>query len=310
MKAVRIHKKGGPEQLIFEDAPIPQLRPGDALVRVHALSITPTELTWSTTYTSKDGSSRLPTIPGHDLSGTIESLAPGTNTVKPGEAVYALTDFWRDGTAAEYVAVRAEDLAPKPRTLDFEQAASVPLSCLTAWQALFHHAGLSRGRSVLIHGGAGGVGSFAVQLAHWRGARVIATGSKSNMKFLSGLGADEVIDHNAVRFEDKVHNLDVVLDNVGGDTLARSWGVLRMGGALVTIVGDAPAETAAKYRVRGVSFIVEPNRAQLIEIGNLVDEGSIRPVIANVYPIQQVRKAFEQSAGGHTRGKIVLRIQD
>ena len=238
MKAVRMHKKGGPEELIYEDAPKPAPGTGDALVRVYACAITPYELSWSATYTTRDGGDRLPSIPGHELSGVVETVAPDVTDVMPGDAVYALTDFWRDGAAADYVVVRAGDLAPKPTNLTHTQAAAVPLSALTAWQALFDHADLSTGQRVLIHGAGGGVGTYAVQLARWRGAHVIGTARQNDTPFLRELGADEVIDYTAVRFEEKVRDLDVVLDTVGGDTLERSWQVLRPGGVLVTIAGE------------------------------------------------------------------------
>src|SRR5262252_3471871 len=230
MKSVRMHKRGGPQDLLYEDAPKPQPGPGDALVRVYACAITPTELSWTETYTSSDGADRLPSIPGHELSGVVETVTPDVAAIRSGEAVYALTDFSRDGAAADYIAVRARDLAPKPRNLSHTQAAAVPLSALTAWQGLFDHAGLARGQRVLIHGAAGGVGTYAVQLARRRGAYVIGTSRADNAAFLRSLGVSEVIDYTAVRFEDKVRDADVVLDTVGADTLERSWGVLRHGG--------------------------------------------------------------------------------
>ncbi|MGE5443788.1 MAG: NADP-dependent oxidoreductase [Ignavibacteriales bacterium] len=310
MKAVRIHKRGGAEQLIYEEAPKPTPGTGDALIRVHACAITPTELSWSATYTTRDGVERLPSIPGHELSGVVETVAPGVIDPKIGEAVYALTDFWRDGAAAEYVVVHARDLAPKPTSLSHTEAAAVPLSALTAWQALVIHARLSRGQRVLIHGAAGGVGSYAVQMAHWCGAHVIGTARADNAGFLRDLGADEVIDYTAVRFEDKVRDLDVVLDTVGGDTLERSWRVLRKGGVLVTIAGSAPADKAAQYEVRGIDFIVEPSREQLIEIACLIEAGELRPIIEATFPLEEAREAFELGLSGHNRGKLVLRVAE
>lgn len=227
MKAVRLHARGGPEQLVYEDAPQPQLEPGDALVRVYATAITRTELTWDQTYQNPDGSPRIPTIPGHELSGVIEFVPTGVRDLGPGDAVYGLADFLRNGAAAEYIAVRASNLALKPRTIDHVHSAAVTLSGLTAWQALYTHGGLRQGQKVLIHGGAGGVGTFAVQLAHLRGAHVITTSSGANLDFLRGLGADETIDYTKTRFEDKLRDIDVVLDAVGGDTVQRSWQVLR-----------------------------------------------------------------------------------
>ena len=175
MKAIRMHARGGPELLAYEDAPQPALQPGDALVRVVATSITKTELTWDETYSDCDGRPRIPTIPGHEFAGIVDALAPQAADVRVGDAVYALSSFCRNGSAAEFIAIRAADLAPKPRSLNFEQAAAVPLAGLTAWQALFDHAQIERGARVLIHGAAGGVGTYAVQLAKWKGAEVIAT---------------------------------------------------------------------------------------------------------------------------------------
>lgn len=310
MKAVRLHRRGGPEQLTYEDAPKPTPGAGDALVRVHACAITPTELSWGATYTTREGVERLPTIPGHELSGVAEVVAPGVNAPKVGAAVYGLTDFWRDGGAAEYIVVRAADLAPKPTNLSHTQAAAVPLSALTAWQALFDHASLASGQRVLIHAAAGGVGTYAVQLAHGRGAHVIGTARAVNAGFLRDLGADEVIDYAAVRFEDRVRDVDVVLDSVGGDTLERSWGVLRKGGVLVTIADSASPEKAAQYGVRGVDFIVEPSGAQLIEIAHLIEAGTLRVIVEATFPLPDARAAFEQGLRGHNRGKLVLRIAE
>jgi len=284
------------------------LEEGDALVRVHACAITPTELTWSALYTTLAGDDRIPCIPGHELSGVVEAVAGEGADVKAGDAVYGLTDFWRDGAAADYVAVRAADLAPKPANLTHVQAAAIPLSGLTAWQAFFDHANLAAGQRVLIQGAAGGVGTFAVQLARWRGAHVIATASASAASLLRELGADEVIDYTAVRFEDVVQDVDVVLDNVGGETLERSWGALRRGGTLVTVAGDAPAETAARYGARGVDFIVTPSRPELIEIARLVEVGKLRTIIAATFPLERAREAFERGLSGHNRGKIVLQV--
>lgn len=306
MKAVRLHTRGGPEQLVYEDAPTPTPSPGDALVRVHACAITRDELTWGTTYTDDQGRERLPTIPGHEISGVVEAVAAGVSDLKAGAAVYGLTDFRRDGGAAEYMLVRAADLAPKPATLGHVEAAAVPLAALTAWQALFDHANLTRGQRVLIHAAAGGVGTYAVQLAHWCGAYVIGTARAANAAFLRGLGADEVIDYTVVRFEERVRDIDVVLDSVGGETLARSWGVLRRGATLVTIADSAPADTAARYGVRGVEFIVAPNRNELVEIARLIDGGALRPIVQETFALPDTRQAFERSAPGHNRGKVVL----
>jgi NADPH:quinone reductase-like Zn-dependent oxidoreductase len=309
MKAIRMHSRGGPESLVYEDAPEPSTGEGDALVRVRAAGITPTEFTWSSTFTTVDRRDRLPIIPSFEVAGVVERMASGESSPSPGGAVYGLLNFWRDGAAAEYVAAKASDLAPKPESLDFVQAAAVPLSGLTAWQGLFDHAGLSQGDRVLIHGAGGGVGTFAVQLAKWKGARIAATCSKFNADLARELGADEVIDYEKERFEE-AGDFDAVLDTVGGDTLERSWGVLRKGGTLVTIVDDAPKDKAESFGVRGVSMIVQPNQAQLVEISNLVDNGKVRPIVSGVFPLSEARQAYEKGLAGHSRGKLVLKIGD
>ena len=312
MKAVRLHREGGPEQLVYEDAPEPELGAGDALIRVHATGITPAELTWADTYRNCDGSERLPAIPGHEVSGIVESVANGVSDVSIGDEVYGLTSFCRDGAAAEYVAVLANDLALKPKTLDLVQAAAVPLSALTVWQAFFDHAHLAPGQRVLIHGAAGGVGAFAVQIARWHGAYAVGTASADNRDFLLGLGANEVIDYQHVQFEQAVRDVDVVLDTIGGATRERSWQVLKPGGLLVSLPEPIPeGEVAAhgKRGRRGLFFIVKPDREQLGTIATLIDSGAVRPVIAETIPLAKARQAFERGVAGHTRGKLVLEVE-
>ena len=296
MKAVRTHGRGGPEQLFFEDAPLPEVRRGDVLLQVRATGITPTELTWDETYQNADGAPRIPSIPGHEVSGVVERMAPDVTDFRPGDEVYGLADFPRDGAAAEFAAVRAANLALKPRSIPHVQAAALPLSALTAWQALFEHAHLVAGQSVLIHGGAGGVGSLAVQLARWRRARVLATASARDTAFVRSLGADDVIDYHATRFDETLRDIDVVLDTIGGETRERSWRVLRKGGVLVTLVSPIPAGVAEQHGVRGIFFIVRGNRGQLDQICAFVDEGKLKPVIAEVLPLARAREAFELGA--------------
>ncbi len=308
MKAVRSHSRGGPETLVYEDAPEPHVQTGDALVRVHAAAITPTEFTWNSTWTGADGKDRRPIVPSFEVSGTVERVAAGVSDVKKGDAIYGLLSFWRDGAAAEYVAVRAADLAPKPASLDHVHAAAVPLSGLTAWQALFDHARVAKGDRVLVHGAAGGVGTFAIQFAHWHGAHVIGTASKRNAEFLTDLGADEVLDYASVRFEDAGRGVDAVIDTVGGETLDRSWGVPRPGGVVVTVAGDVAEAVAAKHGVRGVSMLVQPNRSQLTQIAGLIDAGTIRPIVEAVLPLPRAREAYERGLRGHNRGKLVLQV--
>ncbi|HEY4112036.1 NADP-dependent oxidoreductase [Puia sp.] len=314
MKAIRLHARGGPEQVVYEDAPMPTLQPGDALVRVLASGTTRDELVWDPTYTDEKGNSRTPTIPGHELCGIVEKLAPDiANAGKGdipvvGDAVYGLTSFFRDGTAAEYIAVKAADLAPKPKSINAVEAASIPLSALTAWQALFDRAQLRKGQRILIHGGAGGVGIFAVQMARWCGAHVIATAQTHNIDFVRSLGADELIDYKTSRFEDKVKNLDVIFDPIGGDTQRNSWPLLKRGGVLVSIAGESIEQPDPTLGVRGVFFIVKADRQQLIKIGQLLDNGVVKTIVSTILPLQEAGKAFEMAFSSGKRGKIVLSV--
>jgi NADPH:quinone reductase-like Zn-dependent oxidoreductase len=311
MKAVRIHGRGGPDHLVYEDAPPPHPGPGEVLVRAYAAGIIATELNWDETYHTTAGSPRVLPIPGRDLSGVVEEVGPGATTLVKGSEVYALLGYGRDGAQADYTIALPNELVPKPSTLDHVQAAAVPLSALTAWQALFGHAHLAAGQTVLIHGGAGGVGVFAVQLAHWAGAQVIATSSARNRDFLRELGANEIIDYTTTRFEAVAQGVDLVFDLVGGDTLQRSWQVIKPGGVLVSVVSPPPPAAVAKeHDVRFAWFVVEPNREQLLKIGALIEAGQLHPVIDTVFPLAEARQAYEQAAKGHTRGKIVLRVMD
>ncbi len=311
MKAIRIHGRGGPDHLVYEDAPQPHPGEGEVLVQVYAAGIIANELKWDETYQTTTGSPRDLPIPGRDLSGVVEEVGPGVTALVKGAEVYAMLGYGRDGAEADYTIALPNELAPKPGKLDHEQAAAVPLSALTAWQALFDQAHLAAGQTVLIQGGAGGVGVFAVQLAHWAGARVIATASARDRDFVRELGANEVIDYTTTRFEEVVHGVDLVFDMVGGDTLQRSWQVIQPGGLLVSIVSPQPlAGEGKEHDVRFAYFIVEPNRDELIRISELIDAGHLRPVIDTVYPLAQARQAYEQAAKGHTRGKIVLRVTE
>ncbi len=311
MKAIRIHGRGGPDHLVYEDAPQPHPGPGQVLIRVYATGIIANELKWDVTYQTTTASPRTRPIPGRDLSGEVEEVGPGVTHLAKGAKVYAMLGYGRDGAEADYTLALPSELAPKPTTLDPVQAAAVPLSALTAWQALFDHAHLGAGQTVLIHGGAGGVGVFAVQLARWAGARVIATASARNREFLRELGAKEIIDYTNIRFEEVVRGVDLVFDTVGGETLQRSWQVIKPGGALVSIVSPPPPALERKgLDVRFAYFIVEPNRDELVQIGELIDAGQLRPIIDMVFPLAQARQAYEQVIKGHTRGKTVLRVID
>lgn len=308
MKAIRIHAKGDVGQLVYEEAPLPALREGDVLVRVFASSFTKGELEWGDTYQNEDGSPRALPIPGHELAGVVERAGPGKVDLSPGDKVYGLTAFDRDGTLAEFVAVTGEFLAPLPAGLDYTMAAAVPLAGLTSWQALFDHGGLRRGQKVLIHGAAGGVGTYAVQLAKWAGATVIATASAADAGFLTGLGADEVIDHKKQSFDELVRDVDVVLDSVGGETRDRSWRTMRKGGILVTIAGPLNTGNQPPADRRGLFFVVAPSRKELSSLGVLLEKKTVKPIVRQTFPFEETKKAFESMINEHNRGKIVIRI--
>lgn len=305
MKAIRLHQAGGSESLRYEEAPKPSPTDNQVLVRVYAAAITPTEFAWYPTFHTPEGGNRpFPIILGHEFSGVVEAMGPTCTGLRNGDPVYGLNDWFMDGAQAEYCLTVPANIAPKPATLDHTQAAVVPISALTAWQALIERAQLSEGQRVLVHGGAGGVGSFAVQLARYKKTYVIATAS-ANTDFVKALGADEVIDYRTTPFETVVRDVDVVLDTVGGDTRHRSWELLKKGGRLVTVAADA--EGLNDSRARDAFFIVEPNRKQLIEISRLIDTGILRPIVGDVFSMDDVRQAYERKPG---RGKNVLRIAE
>jgi NADPH:quinone reductase-like Zn-dependent oxidoreductase len=276
------------------------------LVRVHATAITPTEFAWYPTFHTPEGGTRpFPIILGHEFSGVVDAIGPACMGVQVGDPVYGLSDWFIDGAQADYCLTVPANIAPKPASLDHTLAAAAPISALTAWQALIDRAQLSEGQRVLVHGAAGGVGSFAVQVARHKNAQVIATASKANADFVAALGADEVIDYRTTPFETVVRDVDVVLDTVGGETRDRSWGILSKSGRLVTIAADA--ERLTQPRVRDAFFIVEPKRVQLIEIACLIDAGVIRPIVDTVFAMEHFRLAYDQKP---VRGKHVLHIAE
>ncbi len=309
MKAIRIHRQDGAHALVYEDVPQPQPADEEVLVQVYATSVTPAELGWGATWKTNAGVDRSNPIPGHELSGIIAQVGPQVADLRVGQAVYEFTAFDRDGSEAEYMIARPAELAPKPASLDHVHTAAVPLAALTAWQALFDHAELAAGQTILIHGAAGGVGTFAVQLAHWAKARVIGVDAPWNRALLRELGCDEVIDYTTTRFEDVVRDADVVLDAVGaGDALDRSWGVLKKGGILISLARQPEVEQAEAHGVRAVFFIVQTNRAELARIGELIDAGQLKPLVSEVLPLAQAGQAYEHKQGGRTPGKIVLQV--
>src|SRR4051812_3321264 len=290
MRVVRLWAPGGPGQLAVEEAGRPCPGPGEALVRVHAAAITRDELQWPV--------DRLPAIPSYELAGVVEEVGPGV-AVAPGDEVFALTPFDRDGVAADYTALPVDLLTAKPRSLSRAESAAIPLPALTAWQGLFDYGRLAAGERVLIHGAAGAVGALAVQLARTRDAYVVGTAAAAQLGLVRELGAHEAVDA-ATGFEDAVAPVDLVFDTVGGERLRRSGAVLRRGGRLVSVAEEPPDG--------GEYFTVEPNRDQLWSIARLADAGQLRRPSVEIFPLASAREAFARSLERGRRGKVVLAV--
>jgi NADPH:quinone reductase-like Zn-dependent oxidoreductase len=308
MKAIVVHEYGGPEVLKYEDVPRPEPKENEALVRVIAAGVNPVDALIRSGKYAKFFGTTLPLIPGYDIAGIVEKTGAKITKLKAGDSIYAYV-LWGGGYAEYAVATEGEATA-KPKSLNYIEAAAVPLAALTAWQALIDTAKLSAGQTVLIHGGSGGVGSMAIQIAKARGAKVIATASTSNQELLKQLGADVAIDYTKTKFEDVAKDVDVVLDSVGRDTLARSYGVVRKGGIIATLVAEPDQAELDKHGIRGAAISVKPNASELAEITKLIEEKKIKPVVSQVLPLTEAVKAQEQAATHHTRGKIVLRVAD
>ena len=308
MKAVVAHEYGAPDVLKFEEVPRPEPKETEALVRVIASGVNPADpLTLSGKYAREFGT-HLPLIPGYDIAGIVEKTGVNVTKLKAGDAVYGYPTF--GGGWAEYVTVTEGEVAAKPASLNFVEAAAVPMGALTAWQALVDVAKLQPGQTILIHGGSGGVGSFAVQIAKARGARVIATASTANQDLLKQLGADVAIDYTKAKFEDVAKDVDAVLDPVGKETLARSYGVVKKGGIVMSLVARPDPAELEKRGIRGAAISVHPDAKDLAEIARLIDAGKIKPIVTQVLPLSEAITAQRQAATHHTRGKLVLRIAD
>jgi len=327
MMAVRAHTRGGPEQLVYEQAPVPVPQPGEALVTVHAAAITFAELTWDLSWTTADGRDRTPVIPSHEMSGTVAALGAGTSGVAPGDEVYGLIAFDRDGAAAEYVSMPATELTARPRSVSHQAAAALPLAALTAWQALVDHAALQAGERVLVHGGAGGVGHVAVQLALARGATVFATGTGASLDTIGRLGA-EPIDYRTTSVEDYVasatggEGFDVIFDAVGGATLDASFAAVRTyTGHVVSILGWG-THSLAPLSFRGATYsgvftllplLTGRGRAHhgeiLAEAAALAEAGRLTPIVdPDRYDLETVSDAHRAVESGKRQGKVVVRV--
>lgn len=333
MKAVRLHAFGGPEVLVYEDAPKPDVRPGEVLVRVKAIGLNPPD------WYLREGYKMLPpewqpqvsfpVILGTDISGVVEAVADDVRDFSVGDDVYAMVRFpsglaGQSRAYAEYVSVPAVELAHKPAGIDHHHAAGAPMSLLTAWQFLVelghdepnslqpyqHQPVPLEGKTVLVNGAAGGVGHFALQLAKWKGARVIAVASGEHESLVRQLGADQFIDYTRAKPEDVVRDLDLVVDAVGGPTTGRFLKILKRGGALFPIfpLGFNGADEAKRSEITVSATQVRSNGRQLEEVGRLLDDGTVRVVIDSSFPLREARKAHERAANGHIQGKIVLTV--
>ncbi|MGH2498424.1 MAG: NADP-dependent oxidoreductase [Ktedonobacteraceae bacterium] len=311
MRTVHFYAYGGPEQLVVEDVPRPEPQAGEVLVRVYAAGVNPIDWKIRKGMFKNFRPVPLPFTPGSELAGTVELLGLGVTAFQKGQAVYGRG---ARGAYAEYAVISADSLAQKPHNISFDQAASVPIGARTAWMALFNLADLQAGQQVLVHGAAGGVGNYAVQLAHWKGAHVIGTASFNNLEFVRSLGAETVIDYNTTPFEHVAHDVDVVIDTIGSEIQDRSWSLIKPGGILVAI-GHPPAEDmAAKYGVRTASTVLEqrtPLRIStepLLAISDLIESGLLLPQVGKIFPIEEAAQAQILSETGHGRGRIVLHI--
>lgn len=304
MKAVKINEYGDESVLSYTDVKRPEPKAGEVLIKIHAAAVNPVD--WKI----RDGLGAVfglepPLILGCEIAGTIESVGGAVENFKTGDAVYAYLGSHAGGYA-EFAAAKENEIAKKPESLDFDNTAAVPVGALTAWQSLFDLANLQSGQTILIHAASGGVGSMAVQIAKAKGAKVFGTASGKNEEFVKSLGADEFVDYTKTKFEDVVKNIDVVFDTVGGDTLTRSFQVLKKGGFLVTAVSPPSEEKAAEFGVKAAMVNVQPNAKHLAEINQLIEEGKLKTHVEIVFPLAEVKKAHELSKSGRTRGKIVL----
>ncbi len=307
MNVMRFNAAPAAPALVADTAPIPQPKSGEILIRVHAAGVTPTELLWYPTTHLKDGTQRTGAIPGHEFSGVVEAVGADVEAGFIGQEVYGMNDWFAEGASAEYCVTTPSSVTTKPSRLSHAEAASVPIGALTAWQGLFDRAKLKAGERILIHGGSGAVGLYAIQLASRAGAHVITTASARNFDFLSKLGANEVIDYHAERFDEKVSELDVIFDTVGGETLHRSWSLLKPSGRAVTIAANS--EGTKDERIEKAFFIVEPNQKELSETARLLDAGELQYFVDAIVPLAKASEAYSGKLTERKgRGKLVLSV--
>jgi NADPH:quinone reductase-like Zn-dependent oxidoreductase len=310
MKAVVIHSYGGPDVLKVEDVPRLVPKEDEILIRVIAASVNPVDVAIRKGYLAELIGDKFPLILGMDAAGVVEKTGAKITKVKVGDSVYAFFTLAGEGGYGQFVTAKEDEVAPKPKAVTFAQAASVPAAGSTAWQVLVDEAKLGAGQTVLIHGGSGGVGHFAIQIAKACGAKVIATASTANQDFIKQMGADVAVDYTKEKFETVAKDVDVVLDMAGGETLKRSYDVVKKGGMIVTIVEDVDQKALDAHGIRGVAFRSAPKASVLEALGRLIDAKKVTPVVTQTFPLSEIAKAQEQIATGHTRGKIVLQVAD
>jgi NADPH:quinone reductase-like Zn-dependent oxidoreductase len=304
MKSIRIHSYGSSGEMKIEDAPRPQVANDQLLVKVIAAGVNPVDWKIRSGWMKQVSGEHFPLTIGQDLAGEVAEVGTSVSQFKAGDQVFG----FGSGSYAEYTAARAGEIALKPKSVDFATAASIPTACLTAWQALIDVAQVRQGQLVLVHGAAGGVGSFAVQIAKWKGARVAGTAAAEDADYLKSLGADLIIDYQKERFEERAGNPDVVLDLIGGETLNRSYGIVKKGGIIVSTVHAGDEAKARQAGVRVVNIVMKKDGSELAQIAQLVDQGAIKPRIDKVLPIDQAKQAHDLNEAGQTRGKIVLKV--
>jgi len=305
MQALRAYDHGGVAGLRYEEMAVPSPGIGDVLVEVAAASFTPTELEWPSTWVDRAGRDRTPIVPGHEVSGKVMALGYGTTGLAAGDQVFGLTDWYRDGTAAGDVSVEARNLAHRPASISGTEAAAVPMGGLTSWQALFVHGGLNCGQTVIVNGAGGGVGTMAVQLARHANARVIGMGRAGTRDLVLDLGAHEFVETHGGEIDEKINDADVVFDLVGGELLKRCSSMVRRGGIVVSVV-ESPDRNGMDEDIRSRFFVVEPDRAQLMRLARLIDDGQLRPVVGQTADLQAGQSLFAAKQGGGVPGKVVL----
>jgi len=310
MKAIVVHEYGGPEVLKYEDAPRPEPKEDEILVRVIAAGVNSFDGMLRSGKYAKVFNTQLPWHPGYDIAGVVDKIGNDVTKFKVGDPVYAFISIFNGGGYAEYALAKQSDAALKPVTISFVEAAGAPSVALTAWQAVVDKAQVQSAQTVLIHGASGGVGMFAIPIAKIRGAKVLATASTANQDFLKQLGADVAIDYKTQKFEDVAKNVDVVIDGVGGETLKRSYPIVKKGGIVVTLTGRIDQAELEKYGIRGASLEVQNNGDELAQIGKLIDEKKIKIVVSETFPLADASKAEAKADTGHARGKIVLKVRD